>query len=181
VTQVIGAELRLETIPGFAEGCRHDAGIRDDHIKQAAIGEEPVRSGTHALQVREVELDQLKTCAGFLRGLAYFRGCPLRFLHVTRCAHHVGAMRHQRTSRFYTETRRNPRHQNPFTLEIGACENILCRRLCSKLSCHTVRSCCKRFDLGFAGCGGKGRYGLQPIHKLPNTGRAFRAAEKKTG
>jgi hypothetical protein len=50
VAQVIGAELRFETILGLPERSRHHAGICDDHIEQAAIGKQLVRSGAHALQ-----------------------------------------------------------------------------------------------------------------------------------
>jgi hypothetical protein len=33
-------------------------------------------------------------------------------------------MRYQRTRRFYPETGRDARHQNPFALQIDACKDI---------------------------------------------------------
>jgi hypothetical protein len=36
-------------------------------------------------------------------------------------------MRHQRTRRFYADTGRNSRHQNPFTLQLDARKDIFRR------------------------------------------------------
>ena len=84
-------------------------------------------SGAHALQAGEVELDQLETPATLRRGLAHFRSRPLRLLQIARRPHNIRAMRHQRTRRFYAETGRNARHQNPFTLQLDARKDIFRR------------------------------------------------------
>jgi hypothetical protein len=79
VAQVIGPELCLETILCLPDRSRHNTGICDDHIEQAAIGNQLVRSSAHALQAGKVELDHLETRTRLRRGLTDFRCGPVRF------------------------------------------------------------------------------------------------------
>jgi len=65
---------------------------------------------------RAVELDQLKGCAVLRRDLADFRSRSLRLLQITHRTHNIGSTRYQSTRRFYPETGRDARHQNPFAL-----------------------------------------------------------------
>src|SRR6202051_2231823 len=74
-----------------------------------------------------VKLYQLETPACLRRGLADFRCGPPRLLQIARSPHNTRAMRHQRTRRFYAETGRNARHQNPFTLQLDARKDIFRR------------------------------------------------------
>src|ERR1700722_20937872 len=78
VPQVVGSELRLETIRSLAEWGRHHASVGNDHIEQSAVGDQLVRGSAHALQAREVQFNQLEARALLRRGLAHLRCRPLR-------------------------------------------------------------------------------------------------------
>ena len=67
VSQVIGPELRLKAVDRVPEGRRHDSGVGDDHIEVFTRVQQPVRSGPHAGEAGEIELDQFEATAA--------RGC----------------------------------------------------------------------------------------------------------
>jgi hypothetical protein len=49
VAEVVRAELRLESIFGMIEWCRHDTDIGNDHIEGLTLLEQPVRASSHTL------------------------------------------------------------------------------------------------------------------------------------
>ncbi len=80
VTEVIRAELGLESIHGLAERRGHDAGIGDDHVERLALGQQAVGGFADALQAGEIELHELERAAV---------GCG-DFPHVARSAFRLG-------------------------------------------------------------------------------------------
>ena len=60
VAQMIGPELRLKTSRRFAKRRGHDAGVGDNDIEGVASCHQLIGAGTHALEIGEVELNELK-------------------------------------------------------------------------------------------------------------------------
>src|ERR1700736_2656408 len=67
VPQVIGTELSFKAVRSVSEGCSHHARVSDNQIERFALGYELVGTGTHALQIGEIELDKFEASAVFLR------------------------------------------------------------------------------------------------------------------
>jgi hypothetical protein len=57
VAQVIGAELRFETIRSMAKWCGHHSSIGDHHVKGLVFRQQSIGAGAHALQVGKIKLD----------------------------------------------------------------------------------------------------------------------------
>jgi hypothetical protein len=60
VTEVARAKLPLESVGSFAEGNGHDPAVGDDEIERPAVGDERLGAATHAREVGEIELDEIK-------------------------------------------------------------------------------------------------------------------------
>src|SRR6201999_2568580 len=74
VTEMIGTELRLETIRGLALRACHHAGIGDDDVERLACLDQGVGTGTHAPEVSQIERHELETSTTLLGCLPYCFG-----------------------------------------------------------------------------------------------------------
>ena len=63
MAEVVGAELGLEPVGGLALWAGHDAGVGDDKIERLAVVDQRVGADAHAVQRREIKLDQLEPAA----------------------------------------------------------------------------------------------------------------------
>ncbi len=136
--EMIGAELRLETIFGQRPGRdRHHAGIGDDQIELFARRIELVGGGACAFQRRQIEFDQFDACNRRRRAPRLFQ--------IARRAHDGRAMRRQRPRGLDAEPGRYAGHQHALAGEIDAFE-------------HLVRGGFRAKNLGvlFCGCLGHG-------------------------
>jgi hypothetical protein len=104
VAQVIGPELRLESISRFAKWCGHHPGVGDDYVEGLALLQQSIGASPHAFQIGEIEFDQLETAA--VRGavLSHLRGRAFGFVQVARRPQHLRAMRGKRPRRLNPQT-----------------------------------------------------------------------------
>ena len=120
MAQVIRPELRFEAIGGVAERCGHHSSIGDDHIECISLRQQPVGTGTHALQVGKIEFHQFETSAIGRGVFSHLRGCSFGLVQIARRAYNLSSVRCQRACRFYANSRRNTGHENPFALQTNA-------------------------------------------------------------
>ncbi len=73
---------------------------------------------SHTLQIREIQFHKLKTLD--------IRRRRARLLQIACGPHNLCAMRCQRSGRFYSQTSRHSRHQDPLALKIYSSQNIFC-------------------------------------------------------
>ena len=92
VAEMIGAELRFESVGGFAEGSGHHAGVGDDDVDRLAFGDEFVGSGADAFEIAEVEFDEFQAAAAGGGVFADLRGRRFGFLQVAGGADDVCAV-----------------------------------------------------------------------------------------
>src|SRR5882724_585707 len=95
VSQVVGAELRLEAVCRVAKWRRHDAGIRNQHIERRALRQQRICAGANALQTREVQSDQVETPATGGSGLPHLRSRAFGLAEIPGGTDHLRSMRRQ--------------------------------------------------------------------------------------
>src|SRR5271157_622235 len=133
--QMIGPKLRLESVRGSALRARHYTRVRDNHVERLASGYQPAGRRAHALERREVHLDQLDA-ARFLPHRIGERAA--RLCQIASGADRGRAMRDESTNRFDSQTGRDAGYQYPFSREIDALEHFVSRRFRSECLCHTL-------------------------------------------
>jgi hypothetical protein len=140
VAQMVGAELRLKSVFGFAEWSCHYARIRDHYIERFAFRDEFIRGGTDALQAGKIQLDQLKATTADLGSFRDLPGCSLRLLKVASGAYDIRSMRREGAGRLHAETSGDPGHKNSFALQVDTGKNLIGGCCISKLCCHVASS-----------------------------------------
>src|ERR1700760_4377354 len=122
---MIGAKLRLEAVGGVAEGRGHHTGVGDDDVEEPALVEQSGGAGADALEVGEIEGDQIEAAAVSGRGVAYRCGCGLRLDEIARCADDVGAVGCERASRLDAKTGGDAGDEDPFAAKIDSVEDLV--------------------------------------------------------
>src|SRR5690349_10076207 len=111
MTEMVRAELSLESIRGLAERGGHDTGIGDDEIEGLAGGIERVGAGADALERGEVELDELEPAA-IDGGGAHLLGGPLGLVEIANRADDMGAVGGERAGSLDADAGRDAGHQD---------------------------------------------------------------------
>jgi hypothetical protein len=93
VTQVISTELSFKTVGGMPKGCGHHAGVCDYQVERFTFGYEFLGTITHALQIGEIELYQLKASPVLRRVPSNLSGCSFRLSQIANGTHNMCAMR----------------------------------------------------------------------------------------
>src|ERR1700733_14102837 len=101
MAEMVGAELGLEPICGLAIWAGHDAGVGNDEIERLAVVDERVGTDPHAVERREIKLDQLKSAAAGACADAGSRRFGLG--EIARGADHVSAVSDKRARRLDAE------------------------------------------------------------------------------
>jgi hypothetical protein len=124
MTEVIGAELRLETICRAAQGRSHDPRIGDDQIEPLAACTQRGGGGSDARQIRQVQLRQREARPV---GICNRCGGSARLFQVTRSACHLCAVCCERACRLHAQSRRYTGDQNTFSAEVNAVQYLIAR------------------------------------------------------
>ncbi len=120
MTEVIGAELRLETILRFPKRGRHDSRIGDHHIQGFPLHQQGVRTRPHAVEARKISRDELETTAPRCGGFTNLLGRGLRLAEIAGHTDDMGPVRSEGAHGLHPKTGGRARHQYAFALEIGA-------------------------------------------------------------
>ena len=135
MAEVIGSELRFETVGGLALRTRHYAGIGDDHIEGFALREQFVCGFAYALERGEVGFDQLDRrvadCGIACRQRVRAPSARSRAVPTT-----VRAMRDERASSFNAEARRDAGYEHALAGKIDALEHFIGSGFESEILCH---------------------------------------------
>ncbi len=117
---MIGPELRLKAVDGVAEWRGHHSCIGDDHVESLPPRQEFVGAGADALQVGQIERDQLE--APSVRGgiLSHLRGCGFGFRDVPHRSYYLRAVGRKRSRCLHPDPRRYAGDENPFSVQIDA-------------------------------------------------------------
>ena len=125
VAEMIGAELRLEAVGGAAEGSGHDPGVGDDDVEEAALVEQRVGGGANALEVCEIELDELEA-ATVGRGFLADFSCGVLCLGEVACgADDVGSVGGERTGGLDAESGGDAGDKDALAAQIDSGENLI--------------------------------------------------------
>jgi hypothetical protein len=127
---MIGAELRLKTIRRFAERRGHDASIGDNGIEGVASGQQLTGAGTHAPEIGEVELNELKASTIGQSVLPDLRGRRFCLRQISRRAHNLRAVRRKRTRSFDPKSGGDTGNKNPLAMQIDPRQNLIDRGSC---------------------------------------------------
>ena len=85
--------MSFKAVRSMPEGCSHHSRVCDDHVEAFTLCQESVGTGAHALQIGEIELDELKIAASFRRLGSDLGGCRCCLDQIPGRAHDVRAMR----------------------------------------------------------------------------------------
>ena len=89
MAEVVRAELRLESIFGMTERCRHDTGIGNNHVERITLLEEPIRARSYTLQSGQIERHHFETATINCCVLPHFLRGSIRFFQIACCADYL--------------------------------------------------------------------------------------------
>jgi hypothetical protein len=130
VAQMIGAELRLKTIRRFAKRRGHDAGVGDNDIEGVASCHQLIGAGTHALEIGEVELNELKASTIGRSVLPDLRRRCFSLSQIPCRSHNLRAVRRKRS--FDSKSGGDTGNKHPLAMQIDPRQNLIGRGSCPK-------------------------------------------------
>src|SRR6266850_488195 len=135
---MIGPKLRLKAIRRVAEGSGHHACVGDNHVEELPLCQQLLSAGSHALEAGQIQRNQLEASTGSHSIFSDLCGRRFGLFQIARRAHHICAMRGQRSCRLNAQPCRNAGYEDSFALQIHAGQNLIRCRSRSKHIHHII-------------------------------------------
>ena len=137
MAKMVGAELGFEPVRRLTFRASHHPSVGDHHIERLAGGQKRVGAGAHALEVGEVEPDQLQASA-VRRLLPHHGGGRTAFVEIADGADDLRATSGKRPRRLDPEARRRAGDQHPLAAEVDPRQHVIGGGLSSERPFHSA-------------------------------------------